>query len=74
MTSWIRSLMDCALLVTTLIAWGLVLFSAAPRARPYPVLHPVACHACAANPPPAVAAARDAYLVEIGAIEIETHE
>jgi hypothetical protein len=66
--------MDCALLVTTLIAGGLVLFSAAPRARPRLILHPVACHACGANAPPVVAAARDAYLVETGCIEIETHE
>jgi hypothetical protein len=74
MTSWIRFLNDHGLLVMTLVTGGLVLFFAAPRARPHAVLHPVACHACSANAPPAVAAARDAYLVEIGAIEIETHE
>jgi hypothetical protein len=74
MTSWIRFLADSALLVITLIAGGLVLFFAAPRPRLRPVLHPVACHACSASAPSAVAAARDAYLIGTGAIEIETQE
>ena len=74
MTSWIRLLADYALLVMTLIAGGLVLYLAAPRARMRPVLHPVACHACSASAPAAVREARDAHLVRIGALEIETDE
>jgi hypothetical protein len=71
MTSWIRFLVDYALLVMTLIAGGLVLFFTAPQPLPRPVRHPVGCHGCSANAPPAVAAARDAHLVRIGAIEVE---
>jgi hypothetical protein len=74
MTSWIRFLADSALLVMALIAGGVVLFLAAPRPPLRPVHHPVACHACSASAPPAVAAARDAYLVGTGALEIETQE
>jgi hypothetical protein len=74
MTSWIRLLADYALLVMTLITGALLLFLAAPRARPCPVRHPVACHGCSANAPPSVLADRDAYLVRIGAIEIEPQE
>ena len=74
MTSWIRLLADYALLVTTLIAGGLVLYLAAPRARMRPVLHPVACHACSASAPAAVLEARNAHLVRIGALEVETDE
>jgi len=55
----------------TLVTGALVLFLAAPPARPRPVLHPVACHACTANAPPEVVAARDAYLARIGAFEME---
>jgi hypothetical protein len=74
MTSWIRFLADYAVLVMTLVTGAFVLFLAAPRARPRAVHHPVACHACSANAPPAIVAARDAYLVGVGAIEIETDD
>jgi hypothetical protein len=74
MTSWIRFWFDSALLVMTLVAGGLVLYLAAPRARMRPVLHPVACHGWSANAPLAVIAARDAHLARSGAFEIETCE
>jgi len=74
MMSWIRFLADSALLVTTLVTGVLVLYLAAPRARPRPVLHPVACHGCSGNAPPAVVAASDVYLARSGAIEIEGAE
>jgi hypothetical protein len=74
MMSRFRSLADSALLVTTLIAGGLVLYLAAPPARMRPVHHPVACPACSANAPAAVLEARNAYLARIGAIEIVTDE
>jgi hypothetical protein len=74
MMSWIRSLADSALLVMPLVTGVVIVLFAAPRARPRPVPHPVACHACSANAPPAVVAARDAYLARIGALDIETRE
>jgi hypothetical protein len=74
MRSCIRLLVDHALLVITLVSGGLVLYLAAPRSRLRPVVHPVACHACSANAPPAVVAASDAYLTGIGAIEMEAQE
>jgi hypothetical protein len=74
MMSRFRSLADSALLVTTLIAGGLVLYLAAPRAPVRPVRHPAACHACSASAPAAVLEARNAHLARIGAIEIVTDE
>jgi hypothetical protein len=74
MMSWFRFLADSALLVTTLIAGGLVLYFAAPRTRMRPVHHPVACHACSASAPAAVLEDRDAHLARIGALEIVTDE
>jgi hypothetical protein len=74
MMSWFRSLANSALLVMTLVAGGLVLYLAAPQARIRPVLHPVACHGCSGNAPPAVVATHDAELAGIGAIEIVTDE
>jgi hypothetical protein len=74
MMSRFRSLADSALLVTTLIAGGLVLYLAAPRAPMRPVHHPVACHACSASAPAAVLEARNAHLARIGALEIVTDE
>jgi hypothetical protein len=74
MMSWIRCLVDSALLVMALVAGGLVLYLAVPRARMRPVPHPVACHACSANAPAEVLDARNAHLARIGAIEIETDE
>jgi hypothetical protein len=72
MRSWIRFVTDSALLVMTMVTGGLVLYLAAPRARPCPVVHPAGCHACSANAPPAVVAARDAELARIEAIEIQS--
>jgi hypothetical protein len=74
MMSWIRSLANSALLVMTLVAGGLVLYLAAPRARMRPVHHPVACHACSASAPAAELDARNAHLARIGALEIVTDE
>ena len=74
MMSRIRRLAESALPVMTLIAGGLVLYLAAPRARMRPVLHPFACHACSASAPAAVLEARNAHLVRIGAFEVETDE
>ena len=74
MMSRTRRLAESALPVMTLIAGGLVLYLAAPRARMRPVLHPVACHACSASAPAAVLEARNAHLVRIGALEVETDE
>jgi hypothetical protein len=74
MTCWIRFLADYAVLLMTLVAAGLVLFFAAPPARPRLVLHPVTCRACSASPPPAAVAATDAYLARIGAIEIDAQK
>jgi hypothetical protein len=74
MMSRFRSLADSALVATTFIAGGLVLYLATPRARMRPVHHPVACHACAASAPAAVLEARNAHLAGIGAIEIGTDE
>ena len=74
MMSRTRRLAESALPVMTLIAGGLVLYLAAPRARMRPVLHPVACHACSASAPAAVLEARNAHLVRIGVFEVETDE
>ena len=74
MMSRIRRLAESALPVMTLIAGGLVLYLAAPRARMRPVLHRAACHACSASAPAAVLEARNAHLVRIGALEVETDE
>jgi hypothetical protein len=70
----IRYLAESAPLAMTLVAAGLVLYLAAPRPQMRPILHPVGCHACSCVAPPEVVAAKDAELVRIGAIEIETDE
>ena len=74
MRSRVRFLADSALLVMTLVTGGPVLYLTAPRDRTCPVVHPAGCHACSANAPQSVVAARDAELVRLEAIEIVSCE